>query len=123
MWIFLLILGVILIIAGIICGVESDDSYNYEELLIVSAFIGIIGGLILSIWSIVMLCSGDNKTTPKTEVILTDSTEITVVPDSIYAIQYIVTWKDEDGVVVGNNIKLLGNTEKNIGDTITINLK
>lgn len=124
MWIFLLILSIVLIIGGIICFVESDDSYDNYMLLFLGGFVGVLGGIILLGCSIVGICGGFDKKTeiPKEPTtIVSDSTQ--VPSDTIKSIMYVISYKDEDGVWCGQNVKLLGYTNKNIGDTIIVNLK
>jgi len=125
MFIILLLISIILLIYGIVCIACASDSCSSDEGIIVSgALIGIGAGLILLIMSIMGFCgSFDNKPETQVAVTTTDSTQVQVKPDSIYAIQYVVSYKDENGVWCGNNVKLLGKTEKNIGDTIIINIK
>jgi len=124
MSLFFLFLGIILLIIGIVCAVNAGDSYDWEDLWIGGGVVGIFAGIVMIIVSIVGLCGGlDKKETSKTEVISTDSTQVHIVPDSIYAIQYIISWKDENEIKCGQNVILKGKTEKNVGDTIIIDMK
>lgn len=111
------IIGIVSLIIGIVF--MNIDDWEWEDLLNPLGLITVFGvGCI--IWAFLSLFANP-KTEVKAEVLVTDS--IQVVPDTIYAIQYVVSYKDENGVWCGNNIKLLGKTEKNIGDTIIVNLK
>ena len=124
MWIFLLVLGIIILIVGIIYAFNIEDSsYNDEIWFILGAFIGIIGGIILTICSIVGLNGGFDDHSVKTEVAVVSDAVPVIPKDSIYAVQYVISWKNEDGVWCGSNVKLFGKTEKNIGDTIVVNIK
>lgn len=73
------------------------------------------------IWVICFIFSKTENKEDKQEAVVADST-VVVKKDSIEKMIFVVSWKDEDGVWAGQNVKLIGKTEKNIGDTIIINL-
>lgn len=124
MSLFFLILGIFLLIVGIICCIISEDSYDWEELLGIGGIISIVVGVIMIVFGLFGVCGGYDKTISETQVVVVvDDSHVKLPQDSIYAVQYVISWKDEDGVWCGSNVKLFGKTEKNIGDTIIVNLK
>lgn len=122
---FFLFLGILLIVWAIISFIASAESYSYEDEWMASAIISLIVGIVMTAWAgIYKLCDKTITENPKTEVVVVDSTQVQVqVPkDSIGEIKFIITWKDEDGVWAGKNVKLMGRTEKGINDTIIIKI-
>ena len=124
MWIFLLILAIALLIGGIICVFNASDSYEYEDLLIFGAVFGIFIGVFLLIISSIGLCGGFEKptTTQAQTEIVSDSTQVKTPCDTLKYMKLIISWKDDDGVWAGRNVKIVGYTNKQVGDTLTIKL-
>ena len=124
MSLFFLILGIVLLIGGFVCYFISEDSYDWEELLAIGGIMSMVAGIFMIVFGTIGVCGGFDKPSSATQTItLVNDIPVAIPKDSIYAIQYVISWKDEDGAQCGQNVKLLGRTDKNIGDTIIVNIQ
>lgn len=116
----ILIIGILIIIIGLLLAANDGDA---DEILNPLGVIIIIVGLCVAIWGGYDLFVDDKPQVAASQpVVVTDSTQVQARPDSIYAIQYVISWKDASGVSAGG-VKFLGHTEKEVGDTLTIFVK
>lgn len=116
----LILISLGLFIVGFILGRLSEGSFDWEcELELCSIISYVLATILFMTWGCLSL-SDKEKTEEKKSEVVSDSIR---VQDAIEKMVFVVSWKDEDGVWAGQNVKLIGKTEKNIGDTITINLK
>lgn len=113
------IIGIASLIIGIV--LMCIDDWEWEDFLNPLGIVIAVFGAGCIIWAFIWMFEKP-KSEVKAEVLVADSTQVQVVPDSIYAIQYIITWKTDEEIKCGDII-LKGKTEKGVGDTITINLK
>lgn len=105
---FIVILGIFLAIGGSILLVMTDGDMGMAW---------VIFGFTIIFFVAIDRIYND---APKSEPIITNA--ILIPTDSIVEIKFVISDISEDGIWCGQNIKLKGRTEKNIGDTITIKL-
>lgn len=113
---FFISLGIFIV--GFLLKAFAHDFSGWEIFGIV---LQLIGGICLAIWFVKLMIS-DVASEVATKNETTDSTQVQIPKDSIGEMIFVISWKDEDGVWAGQNIKLKDRTEKNIGDTINIKL-
>lgn len=109
---FILISGLISLGVGLIL-LFATDGEDGATWVIMGIILILVGGFF-------KLVAPDIKEIPKTETIATDS--IHLPKDSIGDIMFVISWKDEDGVWAGQNVKIRGRIDKNIGDTIIVKM-
>jgi hypothetical protein len=115
----ILIIGLLLIIISLFLITNDGEA---EDFLNPFGAVLFIVSIIIMIWGIVDLCADDKPAQPVAAEVLQGDTLPQVKPDSIYGLQFVISWKDENGVGAGG-VKFLGHTEKSVGDTLTIQLK
>ena len=110
---FFFVSGIILLAIGFLVVIVTNGDGGWGKVF--------TGFFLLLFASIMFIFTPSVKENAKVETILnSDSTQI--IKDSLSELIFVISWKDEDGVWAGQNVKIRGRVDKNIGDTIIIKL-